>query len=142
MKVAAKVGVIAGSFDILHPGYIRMFREAKEKACDYLIVLLQDDPTLNRPNKCKPVQSWDERKEILESIKYIDAIWYYNSESSLYRILDTQKEKISVRILGDDYRDKSFTGDDLDIPIYFCQRNHDYSLTDLKNRIANSLQKN
>jgi glycerol-3-phosphate cytidylyltransferase len=136
-----KIGVIAGSFDLIHPGYIRMFKEAKENACDWLVVLLQDDPTIDRPSKCKPVQSWDERKEVLESIRYIDDVWYYNSEESLYRLLDNNKHYIHVRILGNDYINKKFTGDDLGIPVYFCERNHDYSLTDLKHKIFLSLQK-
>ncbi len=132
-----KKGIIAGSFDIIHPGYIQMFIEAKEN-CDHLIIALQDDPTIDRPHKLKPVQSWKERKEILNSIKYIDEILYYSTEKQLYDLL--KNTTYDVRILGSDYINKSFTGDDLNKKIYFCKREHNYSLTDLKNRIYNSLK--
>jgi len=132
-----KRGLIAGSFDILHPGYVRMFKESKA-ICEYLIVALQDDPTVDRPTKCKPVQTWSERKEILESIKFIDEIVRYNSEKDLLAILDSIN--YDVRILGDDYREKNYTGKSLNKPVYFCQRNHAYSTTKLKTLISESLK--
>lgn len=135
----SKTGVIAGSFDLIHPGYTRMFEEAKEKACDKLIVLLQDDPTVDRPSKCKPVQTWDERAEILRSIRWVDDVWRYCTERELYDLLLARKDEISVRILGSDYVGKSYNGDDLDIPVYYCDRSHAYSLTDLKERVATSM---
>lgn len=131
-----KSGFIAGSFDVIHPGYIRMFKESKE-VCDKLIVALQDDPTVDRPEKCKPVQSWSERKEILDSIKYIDEIIYYCTEKELLELLKTYE--YDVRILGSDYVDKKFTGDSLNKPVYYCKRSHAYSTTDLKKRIASSI---
>lgn len=114
-----------------------MFRESKEKACRYLVVALQTDPTLDRPSKCKPVQTWEDRKEILESIRYVDKVVGYDTEDSLLRLL--ANENHDVRILGDDYRGKIFTGSELAKPIYFCRRDHEYSLTDLKNRVYASL---
>ena len=129
------VGIIAGSFDLLHPGYIRMFKESKE-ICKRLVIALQDDPTLDRPQKCKPVQTWEERKEILDSVKYIDEILYYSTESDLLKILETYR--YDVRILGGDYIGERFNGDHLEKPIYFCSRNHKYSLTNLKSKIAQS----
>jgi len=133
-------GLIAGSFDIIHPGYVRMFREAKEKACSHLIVALQDDPTLDRPNKLKPVQSWQDRKEILESIKWIDEIWYYSTEQELHDLIKNNRSNIDVRILGADYIGRSFTGGEFQIPVYYCERNHEYSTTSLKRAIANSIK--
>ena len=129
-------GIIAGSFDLIHPGYVRMLREAKEKACRHLIVALQDDPTIDRPQKCKPVQSWSERKEILESLKWVDEILYYNTESDLVELLQKHRWYLDVRILGSDYVGKRFTGEEIGIPVYYCKRDHDYSLTDLKRKIA------
>ena len=133
-------GLIAGSFDILHPGYIRMFREAKERACSHLIIALQDDPTLDRPSKLKPVQSWKDRKEILESVKWIDEIWYYSTEQELLSLIRDNIASIDVRILGADYIGRSFTGDEFQNPVYYCERNHAYSTTSLKRAIANSIK--
>jgi len=129
-------GIIAGSFDILHPGYIRMFEESK-RVVNYLIVALQDDPTVDRPEKCKPVQTWEERAEILRSLRYVDDVVYYNTEYDLRKLLGSVK--YDVRILGSDYLGRRFTGDDLEKPVFYCNRNHQYSLTDLKERIAESM---
>ncbi len=129
-------GIIAGSFDILHPGYIRMFEESK-RVVSYLIVALQDDPTVDRPEKCKPVQTWEERAEILRSLRYVDDVVYYNTEYDLRKLLGSVK--YDVRILGSDYLGRRFTGDDLEKPVFYCNRNHQYSLTDLKERIAESM---
>ena len=82
-----KIGLIAGSFDLIHPGYVRMFKESKEKTCEFLTVALQTDPTLDRPSKCKPVQTWEDRKEILESIKYVVKVIGYYTEASLLKLL-------------------------------------------------------
>ena len=132
-----KKGIIAGCFDIIHPGYILMFEDAKS-VCDYLIIALQSDPTIDRPEKNKPVQTIGERKFILESIKYVDEIVTYDTEKDLYSLLNTLE--LNVRILGTDYKNKSFTGDDLNIPIHFHERDHEWSSTDLKTRIKNSLE--
>ena len=131
-----KTGLIAGSFDLIHPGYIRMFRESKS-ICENLIVALQDDPTIDRPSKCKPVQSWSERAEILRALRYVDEIVHYSTEDDLRRLLSSAN--FEVRVLGSDYIGKRFTGDELGKPVYFCNRDHDYSLTDLKKKIAVSI---
>jgi glycerol-3-phosphate cytidylyltransferase len=132
-----EVGLIAGSFDLIHPGYIRMFNDAKT-ICKILIVALQDDPTLDRPNKNKPVQSWQERKMILESLRQVDDVIYYSTESELEKII--RNFSYDVRILGSDYKDINFLGKDLDKPVYFCDRTHNYSLTSLKKKIAESMK--
>jgi len=128
-----QIGIICGSFDLIHPGYIRMFKEAKD-ICDHLIVALQDDPTIDRPGKCKPVQEFSDRKEVLSSIKFVDLIIDYNTEKELLGLLESTYH--DVRILGSDYVGrKSFTGSELNKPIYYCNRNHEYSTTALKEAI-------
>jgi len=131
------VGLIAGSFDIIHPGYIMMFNDAK-KVCKILVVALQDDPTIDRLNKNKPVQTWQERKMILESLRQVDEIIYYNTEFDLEKII--RNFKYDIRILGSDYRETDFLGKDLNKPVYFCDRTHNYSLTNLKKKIAESMK--
>jgi len=127
-------GIICGSFDILHPGYIRMFRDAHEH-CDFVTVALQGDPTIDRPDKCKPVQSLEDRIEILESIKYINKIVTYNTESDLLELL--KQEHHDVRILGTDYIDvEDYTGAELGKTVYYHKRDHGYSTTMLKTKIA------
>ena len=110
-----------------------MLKDAKEQ-CDYLIVGLQTDPTLDRPEKNKPIQSIEERKIQLEAVKYIDEIIIYNSEKDLYKIL--KKLKPDIRILGSDYKNKKFTGDDLNIKIYYHHRNHNFSTSNLRRNIT------
>jgi len=132
----SKIGVIAGNFDVIHPGYVYMFNECKNY-CDTLLLLLHEDPSLERPKKIKPILDIDERKMILSSFKQIDQIITYKTESDLHEIL--MKKNIDVRFLGDDYRDKSFTGDDLDIPIHYLDRSHGWSTTKFKKLIAETL---
>ena len=134
--MTSKIGVIAGNFDVIHPGYIHMFDECKNY-CDTLLLLLHDDPSVERPEKIKPILSLNERTMILNSLKQIDRIITYKTESDLYEIL--MNKKIDVRFLGDDYRDKSFTGDDLDIPIHYLDRSHGWSTTKFKKLIAETL---
>ena len=134
--MTSKIGVIAGNFDVIHPGYIHMFDECKNY-CDTLLLLLHDDPSVERPEKIKPILSLDERTMILNSLKQIDRIITYKTESDLYEIL--MNKKIDVRFLGDDYRDKSFTGVDLDIPIHYLDRSHGWSTTKFKKLIAETL---
>lgn len=131
-----RVGLIAGAFDLIHPGYIRMFKEAKQ-VCDHLIVALQDDPTLDRPYKLKPIQTWNERKEILSSIVYVDEILSYSTESDLLELL--KETKFDLRILGADYEGKSYTGSELGHNTHYCQRSHGYSTTALKKKIHDSV---
>ena len=130
------VGVIAGNFDVIHPGYIHMFNECK-KHCDILLLLLHSDPSVERPEKIKPILSLEERKMVLSSLNQIDQIITYQTESDLYKIL--KKTKIDIRFLGDDYRDKPFTGDDLEIPIHYLDRSHGWSTTKFKKLIADTV---
>jgi glycerol-3-phosphate cytidylyltransferase len=130
------VGVIAGNFDVIHPGYIYMFDECK-KHCDILLLLLHEDPSIERPEKIKPILDLNERNMILSSLKQIDRIITYQIESDLYDILKT--EQIDIRFLGDDYKDKAFTGDDLGIPIHYLDRSHGWSTTKFKKMIAESV---
>ena len=127
-----KIGFTCGSFDITHAGHYLMFKECKEN-CDYFIVGLQTDPTLDRPYKNKPVQSLEERKIQLESCKYIDEIIVYETEAELYKLI--QDLKPDIRFVGDDHKTAPFTGDDLDIPIFWNTRDHGYSSSTLRDRI-------
>ena len=132
-----KIGLVAGNFDVIHPGYVKLFEDAKNNACNYLVVALQGDPTIERPYKCKPVQSIDERQYILESIKYVDKVIHYNTENEL---LDIAKNfNYDVRVIGSDYKDVDFTGKTQKKEIYYHERLHAYSLTDLKKRITEQM---
>ena len=128
-------GLICGAFDIIHPGYIDMFKDAKNH-CKKLIVALQDDPTIDRPEKDKPVQSWEDRQKIVSSIRYVDEIVSYNTEKELHIIL--KSDIYDVRILGTDYKEKDFNGRDLGRTIYWHDRSHSYSASGLKRKIAKS----
>ena len=132
-----KIGVIAGNFDVIHPGYIHMFNECK-KYCNYLIVLLHEDPTNERPEKLKPILSVKERLLILYSLKQVNLVMTYKTEAELYMILDEMHP--DVRFLGDDYIGKPFTGNDLDISIHYLNRDHGWSTTKYKQLIAASLK--
>ncbi len=124
-------GVLAGAFDLIHPGYVRMFKDAKSK-CKHLTILLHKDPSIER-KKLKPIHSVEERKEILESIRWIDEIICYDTEDDLEKILS--EGNYMVRFLGNDYVEKDFTGRHLTIPIVFFNRDHGYSTTSLKEKI-------
>lgn len=139
MRPSMKIGLIAGSFDIIHPGYVKMFEDAKTNACNHLIVALQGDPTIERPEKCKPVQTVEEREYILMSIKYVDKVVHYNTEKELLEIV--KKLDYDIRIIGSDYRNIDFTGRSDEKEIYYHERHHDYSLTKLKNKITNQVLK-
>ena len=110
-----------------------MLADAK-RHCDKLIVGLQTDPTIDRSEKNKPIQSLEERKIQLEAVKYVDEIFTYSTEKDLYKnLLDIKPD---VRTLDSDYKGKSFTGDDLDIEIYYHERKHNYSTTNLRKKIV------
>ena len=130
-------GVIAGNFDVIHPGYIKTFKECKEN-CDHFTILLHSDPTIERPNKLKPILSVDERIEVLSSIKYIDDIKVYTYEQELIKLLEDNK--FNIRFLGDDYIGKSFTGIELNIDIHYLKRNHGWSTTKFKKLIAETIK--
>lgn len=138
MKDGKKVGITFGAFDVLHAGHCLMLKEAKER-CDYLIVGLQVDPSETSPEyrgkqKNRPIQSVEERKVQLEANKYVDEIVIYETEEELYELL--KKLKPDVRIIGADWKGKHFTGYDLPMEVYYNSRDHTYSSTDLRKRIA------
>ena len=130
-----KKGIIAGAFDLIHPGYIRMFKEAKEH-CNHLTVALHEDPSMARPHKLKPVQSVEERKEILYAIKYVDDVVVYQAEDTFLSYL----EDYEIRFLGTDYLDGSYTGKDIAIDVVWLNREHDYSTSRLKDKIYQSIE--
>ena len=133
-----KKGLIAGNFDVLHPGYIKMFKEAK-LVCNNLIIALHSDPSIERPEKLKPILTVDERIEMLESITYIDKIVVYNYEKDLVDAI--LREKPDIRFLGDDYRNvKTYTGFGLCPEVHFFRRDHGWSTTKYKNLIKQSIE--
>jgi glycerol-3-phosphate cytidylyltransferase len=131
-----KKGVIAGNFDVIHPGYIAMFKECKAN-CDQFIVLLHSDPSIERPEKVKPILTVKERDELLMSIKYIDNVFVYDTEADLLNLLTLLSP--NIRFLGDDYKGKKFTGDNLKIPVHYLDRSHGWSTTKFKKLIARSI---
>ena len=126
------IGFTCSCFDLLHAGHILMLQDAKSR-CDKLIVGLQSDPTIDRPEKNKPIQSLEERKIQIEAVKYVREVIVYDTEKDLYELLKNLNP--DVRILGSDYIGKPFTGDDLDIEIYYHERNHNFSSTNLRTKI-------
>lgn len=131
-----KVGFTASTFDLLHAGHIAMLREAKSQ-CDYLICGLQVDPSQDRQEKNAPVQSIVERYTQLAAVKYVDEIIVYCTENDLLDIINMYP--INVRILGEEYKDKDFTGKDAcrkrGIQLYFNKRDHRFSSSDLRRRV-------
>lgn len=128
-----RVGFTCSSFDLFHAGHVLMLQEAKSQ-CEWLIAGLQTDPTIDRPEKNKPVQSVFERFVQLKGCKYVDEIVVYETEKDLLDILKSYP--IDVRILGKEYEDKAFTGRHLmHIELYFNSRDHSFSTTELRNRI-------
>ena len=111
-----KIGFTCSTFDLLHSGHISMLRDAKAQ-CDYLIVGLQTDPTVSRPNKNSPIQTIVERYTQLNAVEYVDEIVPYTTEQDLEDILSMYN--IDVRILGEEYREKDFTGKDICKQRYF-----------------------
>ena len=89
-------GITAGNFDVIHPGYVRMFNDAKENACDHLIIALHVDPTIERPEKAKPILSAKERTEVLMSLSAVDEVVYYNTESELIEVLEKARPHIRI----------------------------------------------
>jgi glycerol-3-phosphate cytidylyltransferase len=134
--IGITVGVIAGNFDVIHPGYIKMFKQCKEH-CDFFQILLHEDPSIERSEKLKPIVSIEDRLEMLMSLKSIDHVLTYKTEKELYKIL--KDGDYDVRFLGDDYIGKSFTGGNLDIPIHYLNRDHGWSTTKYKQLIADSI---
>ena len=133
-----RVGFTASTFDLLHAGHVMMLREAKT-VCDYLIVGLQTDPTIDRQEKNKPVQTLLERYIQLNAIEYVDEIVPYQTEQDLEDILNMFP--INVRILGEEYKNRKFTGRDTctkrGIELYYNKRDHRFSSSDLRERVSN-----
>ena len=133
------VGFVAGNFDIIHPGYVYTFQTAK-KHCDYFIVFLQNDPSLDRENKYTPVVPRAERYNTLMEMESVDAVYAYQTEEELYNLIKFFKP--DVRILGEDYIGKKYTGDDLPQQVVYTSRAHGWSTTKLKNDITIQTLKN
>ena len=136
-----KVGFTCSTFDLLHAGHVQMLRHAKDQ-CDYLIVGLQTDPTIDRPDtKNKPVQTLVERYTQLRAVSYVDEIIPYETEADLEDILSLYN--LDIQILGDEYRDKDFTGKDIGrkrgIEYYFNERSHRFSSSDLRKRVCDGI---
>lgn len=115
-----------------------MLQEAKSY-CDYLIVAVQSDPTLDRESKNKPIQSYEERITMVQAIRYVDETVFYDTEKDLYELL--KRIRPDIRIIGADWQGKKYTGDDLDIPVIFNSRNHGFSTSELRRRVAEAENK-
>jgi glycerol-3-phosphate cytidylyltransferase len=133
-----KKGITFGAFDLFHAGHVLMMQEAKT-VCDYLIVCIQTDPSLDRPEKNKPVQSIVERQIQIEACKYVDEIIVYDTEADVLQILNSIDW--DVRIVGDEYRDKDFTGREETLDrCYFNTRPHTFSSSELRQRVAKNTE--
>ena len=128
-----KLGFTAGNFDLLHPGYIYTFETASQ-LCERFMVFLQRDPSTHRKSKYKPVIPLYERYKTLMAIKYIDEVFIYQTEDELIELIKFWKP--DLRILGEDYIGKKFTGDDLPPKVIYTTRSHDWSTTRIKNLIT------
>jgi|TARA_A100001011_G_C14046409_1_gene729985 glycerol-3-phosphate cytidylyltransferase len=126
------VGFTSGYFDIMHPGHVLMLKECK-RYCDYLIVAVNEYRTKTKQpdgrEKNEPIWTPRERLLMVEACKFVDEAFLYDGEKGLYDYLFYNSDRIDVRILGDDHKDKPFTGDDLEIDIMFNSRDHEYSTT-------------
>lgn len=127
-------GFTCGAFDLCHAGHLLMFKECREQ-CDYLIVGLQTDPSIDRPEKHKPVETYEERLIRLQSCKYIDMVVKYKTEKDLIELLKIIKP--DIRFIGADHKGKPFTGDNLPIKVVFNSREHNFSSSNLRERILN-----
>ena len=134
-----KIGITFSAFDLLHAGHIKMLEEAKRQ-CDYLICALQTDPTLDRPGKNRPVQSVVERYIQLKACRYVDEIVPYATEQDLEDVL--RSFKIDIRIIGDEYASKQFTGrqycEEKGIEIYYNSRDHRFSSSGLRKQVKSA----
>ena len=141
-----KTGITFSTFDLIHPGHILMLEDCKN-VCDYLIVGVQSDPTIDRKNpndkyskisgkpKNSPIQTLEERLIMIKAIKFVDEVFVYDTEQDLYDWLNNNKW--DVRILGSDWEGKNFTGYDIKGDLYFHKRDHDWSSTAFRKRIKN-----
>ncbi|HUQ65151.1 MAG TPA: adenylyltransferase/cytidyltransferase family protein [Flavitalea sp.] len=132
-----KIGFACGVFDIFHAGHVMMLKKCRQH-CDYLIVAVNKGENISdkiNPGKRKPVFSLEERKMVLQNSKYVDEVLEYDSEEGLYQLLKARN--INIRFLGEDYKGKMITGEDLKIPVYYIDRSHGYSTTTAIERILN-----
>lgn len=131
-----KIGITCSAFDLLHAGHIKMLEEAKQH-CDFLICAIQTDPTIDRPEKNKPIQSIVERWIQLDAVKWVDQIIPYTTEEDLENIF--KSFKLDVRIIGEEYKKKPFTAKHIcetkDIEIIYNSRGHGWSSTNLRKRL-------
>jgi glycerol-3-phosphate cytidylyltransferase len=129
-----KKGITFGAFDLFHAGHVLMLQEART-VCDYLIVCIQTDPSIDRESKNSPIQSLIEREIQITACKYVDEVMVYTTETDLMEILDSVDW--DVRVLGDEYQDKDFTGRDKYLnKCYFNKRPHTFSSSELRQRVA------
>lgn len=137
-----KVGFTASCFDLLHAGHILLLKEMKER-CTYVVVALQTDPTIDRPHKNKPVQSFEERRIQIEGVKYVDFVVEYTTEAELETIVsqlawfvNTTFNQRLYRFLGDDYIGTRYTGDTIEgVVVRFVDRDHGLSTSNLRNKV-------
>lgn len=129
-----KKGITFGAFDLFHAGHVLMLEEAKT-VCDHLIVCIQSDPSLDREEKNKPVQSIIEREIQVSGCRFVDEVIIYDTEVDLLNIID--QVDWDVRIIGEEYKDKDFTGRDLTLErCYFNKRPHRFSSSELRERVS------
>jgi len=128
------VGITAGAFDLFHAGHVLMLKDASNQ-CDHLIVALQTDPSIDRKEKNKPVQSMYERFVQVDACRYVDEIIPYETEDDLYALI--MNNNIDLRIIGNEYRNEDFTAREVGLEIYYNARNHQWSTTELRERILN-----
>jgi len=139
MQKSKIVGITFGSFDLCHYGHVLMFEECKQY-CDYLIVGVQSDPSIDRPEKNSPIQSHEERLGLVNSIKFVDEVKSYNTESDLVDML--KEVNPDIRILGADHEGTKFTGYELSsIKTIFNSRDHGYSTSELRRRVYEAEKK-
>jgi glycerol-3-phosphate cytidylyltransferase len=125
-------GFTCGAFDLLHAGHAQMLEECK-RLCDYLIVGVQSDPTIDRPEKNRPVQSLCERISMVRAIRWVDEVLIYDTEKDLLEIL--RSRELDVRIIGADWQGRNYTGQGLPIDVHFNSREHTYSTSELRHRV-------
>ena len=139
MQKSKIIGITFGSFDLCHYGHVLMFEECKQY-CDYLIVGVQSDPSIDRPEKNSPIQSHEERLGLVNSIKFVDEVKSYNTESDLVDML--KEVNPDIRILGADHEGTKFTGYELSsIKTVFNSRDHGYSTSELRRRVYEAEKK-
>lgn len=132
-----EIGFVAGAFDVIHPGYIKLFRDAKAH-CELLIVLIHADPSIQRPQKLAPILSVEERADILLELESVDGVSVYHTEEDFKQWIYLHPEY--VRFLGDDYVNADYTGKDLPNPIIFVDRSHKWSTTAYKKAIHHQVE--